>query len=34
MALAGQEAHRFNHDYIGAEHILLGLLSRASRYGS
>src|ERR687896_229078 len=26
MALANQEAQRFNHEYIGTEHILLGLL--------
>ena len=25
MALANQEAHRLNHEYIGTEHILLGL---------
>jgi len=25
MALANQEAQRFNHEYIGTEHILLGL---------
>ena len=24
MALANQEAQRFNHEYIGTEHILLG----------
>ena len=26
MNLANESAHRFNHEYIGAEHILLGLL--------
>jgi len=26
MALANQEAQRFNHDYVGTEHILLGLI--------
>jgi len=26
MVLANQEAHRFNHDFIGTEHILLGLI--------
>ena len=26
MALANQEAQRFNHEYIGTEHILLGIL--------
>src|SRR6266704_141174 len=26
MALANQEAQRFNHEYIGTEHLLLGLL--------
>jgi len=26
MKLAKPESHRFNHDYIGTEHILLGLL--------
>ncbi len=26
MQLANQEAHRFNHEYIGTEHILLALL--------
>src|SRR5947209_2782557 len=27
MQLANQEAQRFNHEYIGTEHILLGLIS-------
>ena len=26
ILLAKQEAKRFNHDYIGTEHVLLGLL--------
>ncbi len=26
LALAGQEAHQLGHDYIGTEHLLLGLL--------
>jgi len=26
MALASQEARRFNHEYVGTEHILLGLI--------
>jgi len=26
MALANQEAQRFNHEYVGTEHILLGLV--------
>ena len=26
MQLANQEAQRFNHEYIGTEHILLGLI--------
>lgn len=26
LALASQEAKRFNHEYVGTEHILLGLL--------
>ena len=29
MQLANQEAQRFNHEYIGTEHILLGLVKRA-----
>ena len=27
MQLANQEAQRFNHEYIGTEHILLGSVS-------
>ncbi|MFM8385248.1 MAG: ATP-dependent Clp protease ATP-binding subunit [Planctomycetia bacterium] len=30
MAMARQEAQRFNHDYIGTEHVLLGLLQEGS----
>jgi ATP-dependent Clp protease ATP-binding subunit ClpC len=30
MQLAEQEAHRFNHEYIGTEHILLGLIREDS----
>ncbi len=30
MMLANQEARRFNHEYIGTEHILLGLVKEAS----
>src|SRR4029077_7909840 len=30
MQLANQEAMRFNHEYIGTEHILLGLVSEGS----
>ena len=26
IALANQEAQRFNHEYIGTEHLLLGLV--------
>ena len=33
MALANQEAQRFNHEYIGTEHILLGLLKEGSGVG-
>jgi len=29
MALANQEAKRFNHEYIGTEHILLGLVKES-----
>jgi ATP-dependent Clp protease ATP-binding subunit ClpC len=31
MQLANQEAQRFNHEYIGTEHILLGLVKE--RFG-
>ncbi len=30
MQLANQEAQRFNHEYIGTEHILLGLITEGS----
>ena len=30
MQLANQEAERFNHEYIGTEHILLGLIKEGS----
>src|SRR2546426_10584404 len=30
MQLANQEAQRFNHEYIGTEHILLGLVKENS----
>ena len=34
MALANQEAQRFNHEYIGTEHILLGLVKESSGVGA
>jgi ATP-dependent Clp protease ATP-binding subunit ClpC len=34
MALANQGAQRFNHDYIGTEHILLGLVQEGSGVGA
>ncbi len=30
MQLANQEAQRFNHEYIGSEHVLLGLIKEGS----
>ena len=30
MQLANQEAQRFQHEYIGTEHILLGLIKEGS----
>src|SRR6202051_418197 len=30
MQLANQEAQRFNHQYVGTEHILLGLVKEGS----
>lgn len=33
MALANQEAQRFNHEYIGTEHILLGLAKEGCGLG-
>jgi len=34
MAIANQEVQRFNHEYIGTEHILLGLIKEGSGTGS
>lgn len=34
MALANQEAQRFNHEYIGPEHILLGLVKEGTGVGA
>jgi len=34
MALANQEAQRFNHEYIGTEHILLGLIKEGGGVGA
>src|SRR5215470_13160969 len=34
MQLANQEAQRFNHEYIGTEHILLGLVKEGSGVGA
>jgi four helix bundle protein len=34
MALANQEAQRFNHEYVGTEHILLGLVKEGSGVGA
>jgi len=34
MALANREAQRFNHEYIGTEHILLGLVKEGSGVGA
>jgi ATP-dependent Clp protease ATP-binding subunit ClpA len=34
LALANQEAQRLNHDYIGTEHILLGLVKEGSGLGA
>lgn len=34
MALANQEAQRFNHEYIGTEHMLLGLIKEGSGVGA
>ena len=30
LQLANQEAQRFNHEYVGTEHILLGLIKEGS----
>lgn len=34
LALANQEAQRFNHEYVGEEHILLGLIKEGSGVAS
>jgi ATP-dependent Clp protease ATP-binding subunit ClpA len=34
MAMANQEAQRLNHEYIGTEHILLGLVKEGSGVGA
>tara|TARA_B100001778_G_scaffold334986_1_gene350440 strand:+ start:12208 stop:12804 length:597 start_codon:yes stop_codon:yes gene_type:complete len=34
MAIANQEAQRFNHEYIGTEHILLGVCREGSGVGA
>src|SRR6266498_1754371 len=34
MQLANQEAQRFHHEYIGTEHILLGIIKEGSGVGS
>jgi ATP-dependent Clp protease ATP-binding subunit ClpA len=34
MALANQEAQRFNHEYIGTEHVLLGICKEGSGVGA
>ena len=34
MALANQEAQRFNHEYIGTEHVLLGLVKEGTGVGA
>ena len=34
MALANKEAKRFNHEFIGTEHILLGLIKQPSGTGA
>jgi ATP-dependent Clp protease ATP-binding subunit ClpC len=34
MALANQEAQRFNHEYIGTEHVLLGLVKEGIGVGA
>ena len=33
IALANQEAQRFNHKYVGTEHLLLGLVKEGSGVG-
>jgi NAD(P)-dependent dehydrogenase (short-subunit alcohol dehydrogenase family) len=34
MALASSEARRFNHEYIGTEHLLIGLVAEGSGVGA
>lgn len=34
MSLANQEAQRFNHEYIGTEHVLLGLVKEGTGVGA
>ena len=34
IALANQEAQRFNHEYVGTEHLLLGLVKEGSGVGA
>lgn len=34
MTLANQEAHRFSHEHMGTEHILLGLIKEGSGVGA
>ena len=34
IALANQEAQRFNHEYIGTEHLLLGLVKEGTGVGA
>src|SRR3989338_10681644 len=34
MQLANQEAQRFNHEYVGTEHVLLGLIKEGSGVGA
>jgi ATP-dependent Clp protease ATP-binding subunit ClpA len=34
LALANQEAQRFNHEYVGTEHLLLGLVKEGSGVAS
>ena len=34
FALANGEAHRWNHEYIGTEHILIGLMKEDSGIGA
>ena len=34
MQLANQEAQRFNHEYVGTEHVLLGLIANRQRIAS